>query len=208
MDKVFDLKKEPFIKGQQIFAKSEIVIHKGLTVLVGCNGSGKTTMLRQMKKQLDGEGAAVIYYDYADIRENKDQQLQLGNAPLAQFASWVSDSEGEQIIVAMNVLARNIGGFVKKHAGEDIFILIDAVDSGLSIDNIDDVKEYLFSVIIRDVQSHGKHVYIIVTANSYEMAADENCVDAAACEEIKFADYAEYKNFIIKSAGCKSQRDK
>ncbi len=207
MNKLFSLKTEPYIKGQKIFAKKTVHIHEGLTVLVGCNGSGKTSMLKQMHKQLKAENAAVMYYDYAKVRESKDTLLQCGDIPTAQFASWVSDSEGEQIVVAVSLLARNIGTFVRDHVGEDIYILVDAIDSGLSIDNIDCVKRLLFATIISDVQSKGNQAYVIVTANSYEMAAGVQCVEASTCEEKIFSSYSEYRQFILLSAAKKENRD-
>ena len=35
-----------------LYKKDCIDIEEGLTILVGCNGSGKTTMINQMKDQL------------------------------------------------------------------------------------------------------------------------------------------------------------
>lgn len=207
MDKVFHLKKEPYIKGQRIFAKAKVCIHEGITVLVGCNGTGKTSMLKQMHKQLVTENAAVMYYDYAKVRESKNRMLQDGEIPAAQFASWVSDSEGEQIVVAVSLLARNIGTFVRDHVGEDIYILVDAIDSGLSIDNIDCVKRLLFATIISDVQAKGNHAYVIVIANSYEMATGVQCVEASTCEEKNFSSYSEYRQFILLSAAKKENRN-
>lgn len=46
MDKIFALNTEPYVNKQKIFAKNTVTIHEGLTVLVGCNGSGKTSMLK------------------------------------------------------------------------------------------------------------------------------------------------------------------
>lgn len=207
MDKLFNIKKSPYMKGQQIFDKNLVRIHEGITVLVGCNGSGKTSMLRQMRKQLKDENAAVLYYDYAKVRESKDRMLQDGEIPTAQFASWVSDSEGEQIVVAVSLLARSIGAFVRGHAGEDIYILADAIDSGLSIDNIDCVKRLLFATIVEDVRAKGHHAYVIVTANSYEMAAGVQCIEASTCQEKNFSSYGEYRQFILLSAAKKENRD-
>lgn len=46
----------------KIFKKKNITIKSGLTVLVGCNGAGKTTMLNQIEDMLDKENIPVLLH--------------------------------------------------------------------------------------------------------------------------------------------------
>ena len=48
--------------------------------------------------------------------------------------------------------------------------------------------------------------YIVVSANEYEMANNENCLDVCKGKYIKFKDYDEYKEFILESRKIKDSR--
>ena len=81
---------------------------------------------------------------------------------------------------------------------------MDAIDSGLSIDNIVDIKEYLFKTVLEN--NFGKEIYILVVAKEYEMARGENCFDVRNGKYIKFKDYENYRNFVLKSKEWKEER--
>lgn len=84
--------------------------------------------------------------------------------------------------------------------------LCDAIDSGLSIDNIIDVKKYLFDKVIQDCKKDGIDAYIIAAANEYELTNGEQCFDVYNGKYIKFADYNEYAEFIMQSRRNKEKR--
>lgn len=204
----FQLEKCPYNEDEKLFNKSKITLETGVTVLVGCNGSGKSTFMKQIKNQLGNLGIHSVYYD----------NLNDGNATAKSRAGWVGDmtllatlmssSEGEQIIANLGTTTRSIGKFVKEHREDldEIWIFLDAIDSGLSIDNIVDVKEYLFKTILEDNQN--KDVYIIVSANEYEMCNGENCFDVTTGRYTQFKTYNAYRNFILKSKERKDKRYK
>lgn len=148
------------------------------------------------------------------------------------MATAICSSEGENIVMNMGNLAARLGQFVKtgedpkkkshnrlaksiaKINGEDIdekeipkerWILLDAVDSGLSVDNVVDIKEQLFKTILE--YNYGNDIYIIVSANAYEMARNEQCFDVYNDKYIKFVDYEEYRHFVLKSKGWKHSRE-
>ena len=85
-----------------------------------------------------------------------------------------------------------------------MWIFFDAIDSGLSVDNVVDVKECLFKTIFDD--NPNTDVYIIVSANEYELARDESCFDVYNGKYIKFKDYEDYRNFILKTRKIKDKR--
>ena len=85
------------------------------------------------------------------------------------------------------------------------WILIDAADSGYSIDNVIELKD-LFQLMFDDAKSVGKELYIIISANQYELARNEQCFDVNTGKYLTFKDYEDYRKFIIKSREKKDRR--
>lgn len=87
----------------------------------------------------------------------------------------------------------------KKHKeSSEIWILIDAVDSGLDISNIRALKEDLFPKILED-KPEDQEIYLVVSAHSFEMSSGEQCFDVQHGEYITFDNYEMYRDFICKS---------
>ena len=55
--------REFYNKGERIFDKGTLTFEPGITVLIGCNGSGKSTILRHIKDHCRREDIPVLYYD-------------------------------------------------------------------------------------------------------------------------------------------------
>lgn len=49
MSKEFQLKKDYYDERYELYKKETITINPGITVLVGCNGTGKTTLIHQIQ---------------------------------------------------------------------------------------------------------------------------------------------------------------
>lgn len=194
--------------GIYLYKTNVFTFEPGLTVLVGCNGSGKTTLLKQIRCSLGKKGAPIIFFQYDRERLERDNRLTQGDADAREFFSWVSCSEGEQIMVRLESLAYQIGEFVRENPGKDIFVLLDGVDSGFSIDNIIELKESLFKVIIKDFENNENDIYIICSANSYELAADEDCIVVCTGKHRRFKTYNTYRNMIIRTREIKGRRYK
>lgn len=84
-----------------------------------------------------------------------------------------------------------------------IFVFFDATDSGMSIDNIIDIKKFLKETVTEDCNSVGVSLFIIIATNAYEFANGEDCIDIQHMKHIRFNDYEEYKKFILSSAKFK-----
>lgn len=194
--------------GVYLYKTGAFTFEPGLTVLIGCNGSGKTTLLKQIKKKLSSDGKPFIFFQYDRERLERDNRLTQGDADAREFFSWVSCSEGEQIVVRLESLAYQIGEFVRENPGKDIFVLLDGVDSGFSIDNIIELKELLFKVIIKDFENKENDIYIICSANSYELAADEDCIVVCTGKHRRFKTYNTYRNMIMRTREIKGRRYK
>lgn len=191
--------------GCDIYKNETIEIQSGLTVLVGCNGMGKTTLIHQLKSQVKKENIPTISYD--NLHEGGDHaKSEAGFRNDWDFvATSLQSSEGENIVMNVGKLASKIGRFVKDNKGSsELWIFLDAVDSGLSVDNVVDIKRYLFKTIFDD--NPNTDIYIIASANEYELARDESCFDVYNGKYIKFKDYEEYRNFILESRKIKDKR--
>ena len=223
--------RDPYDEGFSTTRRREIELKKGLTVLVGCNGSGKTTLLRNIQEVCKEEKVPAVYYDSRDDEKSFKGEMSL-NSRFDLLATSMCSSEGENINIMLGNLASKLGRFI--HTGDSInksdriakafrlaaglddekkeiksnerFILLDAVDSGFSIDNIVDLKQYLFKTMIEDAEKNNIDLYIIISANSYELANGESCFDVMEGQYITFKDYEAYKKFILRTAEKKMKR--
>ena len=87
------------------------------------------------------------------------------------------------------------------------WLLLDAIDSGYSIDNVVEVKNVL-KLIINNFKLNGYNLFIVTSANEYELANGEDCFDVNVGEYVKFKDYEDFKEFILKSREKKDIRYK
>ena len=202
--RTFKIHKDYCDIGCNIYKYNELTLEPGVTVLVGCNGMGKTTLLHQLEASLKKEEIPVFKFDNLTEGGSRARSKFGFQQNFELLATAMCSSEGENIIINMGQTAGAIGAFSRKYKDHpELWILLDAIDSGLSVDNIVDIKEYLFKTIIDD--NKHKDVYIVVSANEYELARGENCLDVYSGKTLQFKDYEDYRSFILKS---KSQKDK
>lgn len=205
----FKIIRDWYDSGEKIYNKASVEIKDGLTVLCGCNGCGKTTLLRQIKNALTKENIPFLHFNNLLDGGNNSVSESIFLGKMDFVAQAVCSSEGENINMNIGKFAQKMGAFVRKYQTEkEIFFLMDAIDSGLSIDNVIDTKKYLFNTVIEDCESKGISVYIIVSANEYELARGEQCLDTLNLKYIKFSDYEAFRNYVIKTRKAKNQRYK
>lgn len=84
--------------------------------------------------------------------------------------------------------------------------MFDAIDSGLSVDNVVDIKMNLFDLVIKDAEESGLDVYIIISANEYELARNSSCFDVNSGKYIEFNSYEDFRKFILSSRKKKDKR--
>ena len=178
-----------------------------MTVLVGCNGSGKSTLLRQIKDLCKKQDIPCYYFDNLTEGGSGARSKASFYGDFSFLAESLCSSEGENINLNMTNCANKIGKFVRNNKNaKKIFILLDAIDSGLSIDYVIELKKDLFKTILSDTLSKGIETYIVVSANEYEMARNEKCFLIPNMKYKTFENYDEYRNFIIDSRNKKNKR--
>lgn len=194
--------KNPYDVDENLYSYTKVDFPVGLTVLVGRNGSGKTTLLNYVESQCDKEVNAknnttiIKYNNYLDGGSNSLSNA-LFNDDMSKLANLTMSSEGQRIGINIGDVCQEIGATIhNSQPNSRLVVLFDAVDSGLSIDTIVDLKD-VFNMIIEDASAKNIEVFIIVSANGYELANGSRCLDVSNGEFITFADYDEYKNFIL-----------
>lgn len=228
MSRKFTLIRDYHEEGMYLYKNKTITVNPGVTVLVGCNGIGKTTFLHQIRNRL--EKMVIPYIEYDNLHEGGSNSISRAGfyEDFTFMVTAMQSSEGENILLNINRLASELGQFVKtgiskeknpflqafkdldgveeknKEVVPERWILLDAVDSGLSVDNVVDIKEQLFRTILK--YNHGNEIYIIISANEYEMARGEQCFDVYNGKYITFKDYEEYRNMILESKKWKEER--
>lgn len=189
-----------------LFKKPSAEFEPGVTVLVGCNGYGKSTMLASIRDHCKENNIKFIEFDSMQDRSiDKSKAGFYGD--MTFLATSMTASEGENITLSLGKFAQRLGSFVRKNKDQKtLVILMDAVDSGYSIDNIEELKELLFKTVLDDCTGSGIELYLILTANSYELTRDFKCFDPVNCKYIKFKDYDNYREYILKTRKTKNKR--
>lgn len=228
MSRIIKTWRDPYDAGFSTCRKKQIEIQQGLTVLVGCNGSGKTTLLHNIKSELKKEDIPVFYYDNEKDGGNNSISESIFYGNLSFTATALCSSEGENISLNLSKIASKLRKFVETGDNRDRFnalaktlalkddneennvsnerwILLDAMDSGYSIDNVIEMKDF-FDLVIKDAKEFGIELYIMISSNEYELAHESKCFDVMEGKYIQFASYEDYKKFILRTREKKDKR--
>ena len=186
-----------------LFKKKEFTLEPGFTVLCGCNGSGKTTLINMLETTLKKDKKTFIKFNGLERSGSNLISNSLFHNDMDLLAGAMLSSEGERLHLSIGEFCKEIGYTIRKSDVKEIFILCDAIDSGLSIDQVLDVKDFLTIFLPGEVPD--KELYIITSCNQYEMAANERCIDITELKPLKLTTYNSYKRFIMKSREKKNK---
>ena len=198
----------------RIYSSNVVDLQPGFTVLVGCNGSGKTTLLRQIEQWCKKNDMPCFKFDnYHNGGHVMNNMLLNCYGDTEALISNVCSSEGEQISNNMAMVAGQIGRFMQKqvilNGKKQVVVLFDAIDSGLSVDNVIEVKQDLIKTIIKDCsQRDGIEVFIVASANEYELARGEQCLNMTNLKYVPIKTYNAFRKLIVKSRKRKNKRYK
>ena len=180
----------------------DLTLYPGITILVGRNGSGKTTLLKQIGEYCDTN--KYKYFEYSDMRNGRSNGMELAllHEDFNMVSTLFDSSEGQNVYNNFAYSLSKMGKFVRE-APEDkpSFILLDSIDSGLSIDLIREIKDFFNEVLLKDINN--KPIYILVTTNQYEFTIGYRCINVKNGKDITFKSYRSYASFI-----CRKRRSK
>lgn len=196
---------DPFNTGRKLYA-SQLVTFKPneINTIIGCNSAGKSTMVNIVDEILYTNGYPYVFYD------NIDNSFKWLHERIHESIHYKNLSEGEVIAKAsgkyINVIADIIRGtiirdkkFRKYRDLDNIFLLLDSIDSGYSIDNIINLSGILNGLICL-AKENNKKLYIIAAANNFEFIKGNRSWDVQASKEIVFNDYNSYRQRIIETS--------
>ena len=215
---VIEIERDPYEDDRKFYSKRKAVFLPGITTLIGCNGIGKTTMLHNIKDELKAKGVPVFLFDnmgdeggghagtnmlsriFSSVAKQEDDSIEMA-------ATLYVSSEGECIKNALIRFANQLLRNFKKYDGfGEYWILFDAIDSGLSLETIEYLKQYLFKVLIEKLPSDS-HVYIISSSNSYELSEGTQIFSVTQMKYVNVKTYNAYKKAVLNSLEHKSKRD-
>ena len=175
--------------------------------LIGPNGSGKSMAIRiinEYAKKHKNEYEFVEYENMFDgSRHNSLGDLLGGlNQDIGRAVDIMSSSEGQGIVI-------NLGTFIQRKANvalanaitknKKLIICLDGLDSGTSIDTIEDIKSMCINSIIEMGKKKGIITYLVITSNMYALARDYRCINAYTCKDApKFKSYNGFERFIMR----------
>lgn len=206
MIRTFTIDPNPYDEDVKVFKNKSVAIIEGVTILVGCNGCGKSTLIDFIERDLKKQNIPMIAFNNCkDGGSNAYGEL-VCKQDYSMLSTLMCSSEGEGIIANICNFAGKIKRLVSSlnERDSECWILFDATDSGLSIDNVIDIKA-LFNDIIEDIKSKGVTPYIIFAANEYEMCIDNNCLNVQECKYETIKTYDRFKKIVLKT---RSQKDK
>lgn len=225
MSRTFTIETKPYNE-VRVFNRKNIEIQPGITVLVGCNGAGKSTLIHAMQKQLKENDIEYLKYDNLHDGGSHGISGAMFDHDIELAASMICSSEGEAITLNIMNLGKDIVYYLKhgkrkrsaldnmiksmidekkeETVSQERWIFFDAVDSGLSIDNVLDFKEFVLDPIVKN----NSYLYVVISANSFEMVSGEQCLDVYNGQYCTFDNYEEYKKFICKTRERKEKRYK
>lgn len=207
MGRKFKIDNDAYGEGIKMYNKATIELVPGVTVLVGCNGAGKSTLLKQLYGIVQKENIPCVMFD--NLKDGGSNAISKAEfyGDITFLATSMCSSEGESIALNVGNFAKMIGAMFRNNPNDnEYWIFADAVDSGFSIDNVVKLKDELFKLIL-DIHKD-KEVYIVITANAYEMARGEQCFDVINGKYVSIKSYEKYRSVILKSRDKKDARYK
>lgn len=231
-ERVFDIyNKNYYNENQNLYKSNKLVLQaNNVYCLVGCNGLGKSTILHQMiydhhnslnKTAFDIDSIINPYSLMGNLKKGKENYEEfyiLLNSQTYPTRYQVEDndvysifgkfkSNGENTIHNLSPSLKSIFNVVKTLKDKEVYILLDDLDVGVSVDVLIELSQVInrLELLLKDLNIN---YYIVITANSYELAKRFRCIDTITMQEVSFKDYEDYVKYICDTRKYKDTRDK
>ena len=197
--------------GGRLYARSTFSFEPGLTVLVGCNGSGKTTLMRRIEgKYKYGGSPGVSAKVFRCCDTDSEIGRLIGLAPTKDSigigVTMLFSSEGERMAQALRSAFDWMWGECRRDGVEEIFMMLDSLDSGMDIHMLRMIRGILDDVVGIAKSDFGKTLYVLVSANSYALIEGRECLDVSTAKTVSFDGWDGYAAFCERSHEKKERR--
>jgi len=197
--------------GTKLFKNSSIDLQPGITILVGCNGSGKTTAMEQIDSyinRLETNDISSHYFLCCATGREIDRLIGfIGTSQtVEQGATMLSSSEGERISQFLISMFNWIWSECKKDEVHTVFAFLDSLDSGLDIPSIRMVLDTFEDAIEITKNRFNTDLRLVLSANDYAIVENRTCLDIHTGRTINFNSWSDYVDFCIRSNSIKQNR--
>ncbi len=185
-----------------LYKKPRFTFQPGVTMLLGCNRSGKTTLLRRMADVLRAEGVCVV--EIMKQQMDNDMSWLSSGGSLEALSIQVSrgtTSEGEYAKLVLSGLLPKVGQAMRSGAKE-IWLLLDGLDTSLSEDQLDDISG-LFDAIVETAPKDAE-LYLVATTNQFTLAKGRRAIRVGDARELTVKSFGAYRNCILQSAKARN----
>ena len=138
-----------------------------ITILLGPNGTGKSASIKLIKDDLKRLDYNVVYYSTSNDDVVKKYGGPFRFRPSAIRAAFLSEGERMKESFTTWVEEEMIPAILKDK--NDLFILIDEADSGLSLDKMYETFCDIIFIIKQELKNN-RRIKMVISANSYELA--------------------------------------
>jgi len=194
------------------FHFSKAKFNDRLNILLGGNGSGKSSLIHLLEKQecctVDGENIILSYRNSKD-NDSKNDPSPFGNSSnyaqdLARRFHVSSISEGQSIIYSISKFIHKLETSLETNVEQHHVVLLDEIDSGLSCDHVNVVLWLISDLLDR---FPGRLQFFVAT-NMYHwiwvVKSAISLYDGKTVGEMTYQEYFQLHNSNREMVGKKS----
>lgn len=191
-----------------ILPKKSLTLDPGITVLIGCNGAGKTTLLQEIKERCSGKKTCRVALFSQQASGGTHELARRVFTDSLRAGAFLVMSEGERIYEVISNFAIEIGNIIRTldDKVKDVVLLFDAIDSGLSLDQIAFFKKFLLWFIKQDRKKDSRNYYVVTSANTFAMCRTMRSLDVTTFKTHLITDYDVFADLINETRKRKDKR--